>query len=179
MAKGASARRHAQAVFQIALERDELARWWEDLETLADTLGDPQFKTVLESPRVRLRDKLELVQKRLSGVSPLAINLASLLATKGRVSVAADIAREYRHLMNAHQGLETAEVTTAVPLDDNAKDDISERLSELTGKRIALSASTSPEMMGGLVIKIGDQILDGSTRTKLREMRKALVEQRA
>ncbi|MFQ5873436.1 MAG: ATP synthase F1 subunit delta [Dehalococcoidia bacterium] len=179
MRKGASARRHAQAVFQIALERDELEKWQEDLDALASAIGDPQLKAVLESPRVRLDDKLELVRRQLSEASPLALNLAGLLVTKGRVSIAPGMAVEFRRLVNAHRGLETVEVTTAVPLDDPIKDHISTRLARATGKEIALSTSISHQIIGGLVVKIGDELLDGSTRAKLVEMRKVLAEQQA
>ncbi len=179
MARGASAKRHAQAVFQIAQERDELDKWQEDLDALAVVFDDPQFKRVLESPKVRGDQKLELAHQQLAGLGPLALNLASLLITKGRVGIAAALASEYRSILNSHRGLETAQVTTAVSLDDRSRDRIAQPMSEATGKRIILSASVSPDIIGGVVIRIGDQLIDGSTRTKLMTMRKVLVEQRA
>ncbi|MEE9199289.1 MAG: ATP synthase F1 subunit delta [Dehalococcoidia bacterium] len=179
MPKGASAKRHAQAVFQIALERGELERWQEDLDTLSSVLEDAQFRAVMVSPRVRLDDKLELLRKQLSKVNPLTINLACLLVSKGRVAIAQGIAEEYRRMLNAHRGLETVEITTAVPLGARERQHISQRLSRATDKEIVLSASVGPEIIGGLVIKIGDQLIDGSTRSKLNEMRKALAEQGA
>ena len=178
MPKGASARRHAQAVFQIASESGEMQKWQEDLDTLAIAFGDSQFKLVLESPRVRLDDKLELVRRQSAQISSLALNLACFLVAKGRVGIAEEVAQEYRRLLNSHRGLQTAEIVSAVPLDDQKKDQIAKRLSEATDKEIILSTSVVPQITGGLVIKLGDQLTDGSTQAKLKEMRKVLVEQR-
>lgn len=179
MARGASAKRHAQAVFQIAQEADELDKWQEDLDALAVVFEEPKFKRVLESPKVRADQKLDLAHQQLAGLGPLALNLASLLITKGRVGIATALASEYRSILNSHRGLETAQVTTAVSLDNQSRDRIAQQLSEATGKRIILSASVSPDIIGGVVIRIGDQLIDGSTRTKLMTLREALVEQRA
>ncbi len=178
MSRRASAKRHAQAVFQIALDRGELDRWLDDLDTLAATFEDPQFKSVLESPKVRLDKKLDLVRSQLAGVNPLALNLASLLVAKGRVGITGDMASEYRRLIDSHRGLETVEVTTAVPLDEQSKNQIADQLKKAIGKEIVLSTSVAPQIIGGLVIKMGDDLIDGSTRAKLTEMRRALVEQR-
>ena len=179
MPRGTSAKRHAQAVFQIALQAGELEGWQKDLDTLASIMEDAQFKAVLESSRVRQGDKLELLRKQLTHISPLALNLACFLVVKGRVGIARGIAEEYRHMLNRHRGLVMVEVTTALPLDDRGTRHISQRLSEATGKEISLSSTVGPEIIGGLVIKIGDQLIDGSTRSRLREMRKALMEQGA
>ena len=179
MATGASARRHAQAVFQIALERDELDIWLDDLGQLADAFGDPEFSRVLESPKIRPDQKLDLARQRLAGLRTLAQNLASLLITKGRVGIAGGIAEEFKTLLNDHRGVETAEVTTAIKLDEKAENRISGQMSEATGKQITLSSNVVPEIIGGIVIKIGDQLIDGSTRTKLTAMRNALAQRRA
>lgn len=175
MAGRGSARRYAQAVFEIALERGDMERWQADLDALASAMENALFRLVLESPKIRLDVKLELIQKQLSGSSELAVNLASLLVTKLRAGLAPQIAEDYRNLVNAHRGLQSVEVTTAVPLDDSAKEHITDQLSQATGKEIALSADTNSDMIGGLVVKIGDRLLDGSTRTRLEELKKTLV----
>ena len=175
MAGRGSARRYAQAVFEIALERDDMDQWQGDLEALASAMQNALFRSVLESPKVRPDVKLELVQKQLSGSSPLALNLASLLVTKVRAGLAPQIADEFRNLVNAHRGLQSVEVTAALPLDDTTKGHIAEQLAQATGKEISLSTDTDSDLIGGLVVKIGDRLLDGSTRTKLEELKKTLV----
>ncbi len=178
MAAGSSARRHAQAVFQIAQEQDSLEKWQADLKELASAFGDPDLSRVLESPKVRPDQKQDLAAQRLAGLDPLARNLASLLVSKGRVSLAAGIAAEYRDLLDDYRGVGNAEVTTAVALDSEAEKRIADQMSEATGKQIQLTSQVAPDIVGGIVIKIGDRLIDGSTRTKLSAMRSALAERR-
>lgn len=178
MAAGSSARRHAQAVFQIAREQDTLDKWQSDLDDIASAFGDPDLSRVLESPRIRPDQKQELAGQRFAGLGPLARNLATLLVTKGRVALAGEIAGEYRNLLDDHRGVGAAEVTTAVPLNSEAEKRIAEQMSRATGKRITLTSSVDPDIVGGIVIKIGDRLIDGSTRTKLSAMRNSLAERR-
>ncbi len=178
MAAGSSARRHAQAVFQIAQEQGSLEKWQTDLEELASAFGDPDLSRVLESPKVRPDQKQDLAAQRLAGLEPLARNLASLLVSKGRVALAAGIAAEYRDLLDDYRGVGNAEVTTAVALDPEAEKRIADQMSEATGKQIQLTSQVAPDIVGGIVIKIGDRLIDGSTRTKLSAMRSALAERR-
>lgn len=178
MASGSSARRHAQAVFQIAQEQNALDKWQEDLDELASAFGDPDMGRVLESPKIRPDQKQELAGQRLAGLDPLARNLASLLVSRGRVALAEGIAAEYRALLDDYRGVGTAEVTTAVALDAEAKNRIADQMSEATGKQIQLTSQVDPDIVGGIVIKIGDSLIDGSTRTKLSAMRSSLAERR-
>jgi F-type H+-transporting ATPase subunit delta len=178
MPRGVAAKRHAQAVFQLALERGELEKWLEDLKTIATTLSQPQLMAILESPKVHLDEKMELISRCLPGVSQLALNLVYLLVARRRLRLIDEIASEYQRLADAYQGLEHAEVTTAIPLDEEDRKRLSERLAELTGTRIMLSTKVDPNVIGGFVVRIGDRLIDGSTKSKLDSLRKSLVEVR-
>lgn len=178
MAAGSSARRHAQAIFQIAREQDTLDKWQADLDEIASAFADPDLARVMESPRIRLDQKQELAAQRFAELDPLARNLAGLLVTRGRVALAGDIAGEYGNLLDDHRGVGAAEVTTAVPLDSQAENRIAEQMSTATGKRITLASRVDPDILGGIVIKIGDRLIDGSARTKLSAMRNSLAERR-
>jgi F-type H+-transporting ATPase subunit delta len=178
MPRGVAAKRHAQAVFQLALERGELEKWLEDLKTIATTLSQPQLMAILESPKVHLDEKMELISRCLPGVSQLALNLVYLLVARRRLRLIDQIASEYQRLADAYQGLEHAEVTTAIPLDEEDRKRLSERLAELTGTRIMLSTKVDPNVIGGFVVRIGDRLIDGSTKSKLDSLRKSLVEVR-
>ena len=81
-------------------------------------------------------------------------------------------------LLDDHRGIGAAEVITAVPLDSQAESRIVDQMSKATGKRITLTSSVDPDIVGGIVIKIGDRLIDGSTRTKLSAMRNSLAERR-
>ena len=178
MPRGVAAKRHAQAVFQLALERGELERWLDDLKTIATTLSEPQLMAILESPKVHLDEKMDLISRCLPGVSQLALNLVYLLVTRRRLRLIDQIVSEYQRLADAYQGLEHAEVTTAIPLDEEDKKRLSERLAELTGTRIMLTTKVDPDVIGGFVVRIGDRLIDGSTKNKLDSLRKSLVEVR-
>ena len=88
------------------------------------------------------------------------------------------IVSEYEHLADAHEGLAHAEVTTAIPLDEEEWDRLSQRLSQLVGARITLSAKIDPEIIGGFVAQIGDRVIDGSTKSKLNSLRRSLTQTR-
>jgi F-type H+-transporting ATPase subunit delta len=178
MPRGVAAKRHAQAVFQLALERGELEKWLEDLKTIATTLSQPQLMAILESPKVHPDEKMELIRRCLPGVSQLALNLVYLLVARRRLRLIDQIVSEYQRLADAYQGLEHAEVITAIPLDEEDKKRLSERLAELTGTRIMLSTKVNPNVIGGFVVRIGDRLIDGSTKSKLGSLRKSLVEVR-
>jgi F-type H+-transporting ATPase subunit delta len=175
MARAASARRHAQAVFQIALEKKELEKWQADLEIIANVLKDPQLIGLLENPKLRFSEKEKVLQNILVGISPLAMNLIYFLTAKNRLRIVADLVVEYRRLMNAYYGRETAEVVTAIPLSDEEKERLQKRLAALTGKKLVLATRVEPDIMGGLVAKVGDRLMDGSVRTRLQELRRDLI----
>jgi F-type H+-transporting ATPase subunit delta len=174
MPRGVAAKRHAQAAFHIALERGELERWRSDLKAIAATLSDPQLMAVLESPKVHSSEKMELVKRCLPGVGELVLNLVYLLVARRRLGLLPDICAEYEHLTDAHQGVRHAEVTAAIPLDEEDKERLSASLSALTGEQILLSTKVDPELIGGFVARIGDWLIDGSIRNKLDSLREEM-----
>jgi F-type H+-transporting ATPase subunit delta len=175
MARGASPKRYAQAVFQMALESGELDGWRSDLRRIVQAVTDLQLREILASPKIRFEEKASLLTQSLEGVSPLALKLASLLVVRGHLGVAEGIADEYDRLLDAQRGIEQAEVITAVPLDEDDKERVTRKLGELRGKKVIVAAQVDPDVIGGMVARIGDQLLDGSTRGKLLALRKNLV----
>lgn len=176
MAKAVSARRHAQAVFELALEKGDLDKWQADLEIIATVLKDAQLAGLLENPKLRFSEKEKMLQSILSGVSPLALNLAYLLVAKNRLGIVDGLLDEYKNMVNAHYGRETAEVTTAVSLSDEEKEKIKGKLAGVTGKELLITANIDPDIMGGVVARVGDKLIDGSVRTRLKELHRDLLE---
>jgi F-type H+-transporting ATPase subunit delta len=166
------ARRYAQAVFDIAREKKELERWQSDLDRIVDLGGDATVMALLEHPKVRFEDKAKLLAERLKGVNPLALNLVYLLVTRGRLGMLGDIAGEYRRLLDGYHGIERAEVTTAIALDDGEKRRLEEQLSVVVGKKVVLEAKVDESLIGGMVARVGGKLLDGSTLSQLTAMRK-------
>ena len=175
MARRIYAKRYSQAVFEIALETKELDRWQSDLEMIASLSEDATLIAWLESPKFHFDDKARLLREQLGDVSPLALNLIYLLITRGGLSMVSDIANEYQRLLDSHRGIEQAEVTTAVPLDDEDKLRLEEHLSAVVGKKVVLKPEVDPSVLGGIVAKIGDKLLDGSTRSKLVALKRELA----
>ena len=175
MVKGVSGKRHAQAVFRLALESGELDRWQTDLATMAEVMGDTQVIAFLESPRLSAEKKREALRGMLSGVSPTAMNLGFLLVSRNRLRIVRDLANEYTRLVNAHYGRAEAEVTTAVPISQKEQQAIAKGLARVAGKEIVLKLKVDPDILGGLVARIGDKLLDGSVRTRLKDLRSSLA----
>jgi len=176
VARVASAKRHAQAVFQLALDSNEVELWRSQLKTIAVTLGDPHLATILENPRIHLSDKVQLISKCLPELNELALNFAYLLVAKQRLSILDQIVAEYERMADAHQGLEHAEVTAAIPLDEEDKEKLARRLATMTGKQIVLAADVDPAIIGGFVARVGDKLIDGSTRSRLEALKQKLVQ---
>lgn len=176
MARARAARRYAQAAFAIALERNELDRWLADLRLLAQVFAEPSLVDFLENPRFGLQTKQDLLGRRLSGaVRPLPLNLLLLLVAEGRVAEIGQVAASFEAAVNAHRGLTVAEVTTAVPLDRGAQADLAAHLARISGQRVTVQTNVDPGIVGGVVARMGDRLLDGSVRTRLEELRRRLA----
>lgn len=176
MAVKAYARRYAQAVFEIAREQDGLDKWQAELERLAGLVADAAVLAWLEDPKVPFDAKARLLEESLGGVDPLALNLVYLLLTQGRLTMAADIATEYRRLLNSYRGIEPAAVITAVPLGDEERQKLAEQLGVITGKTVVVEAEVDPALVGGFVARVGGKLLDGSTRSRLKALQKELAQ---
>jgi F-type H+-transporting ATPase subunit delta len=176
MARVASAKRHAQAVFQLARERDEVEKWRSELKTIAATLADPQLRAILEDPKIHLGDKENLINKCLPGISRLALNFTYLLVAKQRLNILEQIVSEYELMADALQGLEHAQVVTALPIDKQEEVKLTEHLATITGKKIVLTTEVDPAIIGGFVARVGDKLIDGSTKAKLEALKRSLVQ---
>ncbi len=175
MATIAAARRYAQAIFMIAKEQGSLDAWQKDLVQLIESTSAPEMQALLANPKLPTEEKVKHLRARLTGLAPLVLNLASLLVQKGRIDLVADIAQEYRVLYDAERGVEHARVTTAVPIDKAEQDRIARGLTTLTGRQVSLEVYVDPAIIGGLVARVGDRVLDGSTLSQLHALRRSLV----
>jgi F-type H+-transporting ATPase subunit delta len=174
-ARSASARRYAEAVFDIAAGSNTLEAWSNDLRTIAEFVGEPDVAQVLGSSRVPRDQKQRLLAAGLqSEVSPLAMNLVRLLEDRGKTNIARDIQLAYQEMADERAGIAHAVVTTAVPLGDEERREIAARLSSMTGKQVDVTPVVDESIIGGVVARIGDQLIDGSTRTRLLALRRRL-----
>jgi F-type H+-transporting ATPase subunit delta len=178
MPKGASARRYAQAAFEIALEKGDLDVWFDDLGYLAGAMENEEFSEFLDAPQVTVSEKIKLIDDTVGGsINPLTRNLLALLATRNSAHLLPGVAEAYQEMLDAHRGIERAEVVSAVPLSDEQQTRVSNMLKDMVGKEIALTVRVEPEILGGIVARVGDKLIDGSTRTKLEGLRRELIQQ--
>ncbi|MDY6835060.1 MAG: ATP synthase F1 subunit delta [Chloroflexota bacterium] len=171
-----SAKRYAQAVFEIAYERNELSKWQRELKILSSSLKDDQVRVIMESPKIKLSDKVTTIKKILRDISPLTINLACLMVAKNRLSLLDRLEGEYNALVDAHYGRQHVEVIAAIPLQTQDIDNMKLRLASIIGDELIISSRIAPEIIGGIVLRIGDKLIDGSVRTRLRDLKRNLGE---
>ncbi len=174
MARKAYAKRYSQAVFEIAVESGELDRWQSDLRKIASLGEDAALTMLFENPRLHFDDKARLLSERLGDINPLALNLVYLLVARGRLSMVGEIAEEYQRLLDAYRGIERAEVITAIPLDDEDRLRLEERLGAVVGKKVVIKPEVDSGLIGGIVARIGGKLLDGSTRSRLEALKREM-----
>jgi F-type H+-transporting ATPase subunit delta len=176
MSRRPTARRYAQAAFALALQGNAIDQWARDLDRVVEALDNPDFAVFLESPQVPEPVKNHGVQTVLRDASELARNLVSVLVANRQVRLARQIREQFRRLVDDHQGVARAEIVTAVPLDGGQRARIAEELGRLIEKRVVSTERVDPAILGGLVARVGDRLIDGSARTRLQSLREALAQ---
>ncbi|MCZ2111166.1 MAG: ATP synthase F1 subunit delta [Dehalococcoidia bacterium] len=173
MADVQAAKRYAQAAFDIARDQGTIATWRAELADVASVLTDSEAAPVLADGRIPLDRRLGMVGRVLD-VSPLVLNLAKLLVQKGRTSEARAVADAFDRMADEHAGIAHAEVTTAVELSPDELTAIESRLSASLGKRVRAVGTVDSAIIGGVIVRVGDQLVDGSVRSRLQRLRREL-----
>lgn len=168
-------RRYAQAYFDLARHDGGIPQWRDDLVRTVDTLSDADVAAALANPRLTLSDRTRLALEVLEGVAEPARNLARLLIERGRLGVLGELVQTYDVLTDRNSGVVRASVTTAVPADGDLTARIGKALGEKLGAAVQTEVHQDPDIVGGLVIRIGDRVIDSSVRTRLQQLRTALV----
>ncbi len=174
--RGAAARRYAQAIFDIAKDAGNLDRWLSDLKVLSGVFGSPNAIAALEDPKVTEDDRRRVVYSHLPRevVDPLAINLVLLLVRRNRLALLPRIVETFQEMYNREKGIVVADVTTAVPLDEAHQQRVAAQLSRITGKTVQLRVHHDPRILGGLITRIGDELIDASLATRLASLAERL-----
>ena len=169
-------RRYAEAAFEVALRDGNVEAWRTDLDTASAVIGDAAVGHSLANPAVPLETRWAAVQGALGGtVSPGALNLIGLLLRRGRIEQLPRVADQFRRLDNARQGITIATATSAAPLSPDEVRAVTGRLEGMTGGPIDLDLQVDPSLLGGLVVRVGDRLIDGSVRGRLERLRNQLA----
>ncbi len=176
MLKGAIARRYAGAMFEIGSKQNQLDRTLKDVQEIAQIFAHRKLAYLLQEPKVPAQRKETAIRQALtSKVLPTSLNLALLVVQRDLVEIMPNIARELEQLVMNYKNQAVAQVTTAKQIDDAQMALIKHALEQRTGKNIILQTRTEPAILGGVVARVGDQVIDGSVRYRLNALRQQLL----
>ena len=172
------ARNYAEALFDLATKHGQLAEFGSAIGTVAALLdSDKKFRLFLETPRIEDDAKKAVVRKAFGGSLPqLVVNFVLVTIDKRRQRILRSISDQYQALLDAHMGREHVQITVARPLDDAATTMVAQRLTAALGKEAIPHVRVEPEILGGIVVRTGDTIYDGSVRRRLDTMRRQLLQ---
>jgi F-type H+-transporting ATPase subunit delta len=168
-------RRYADAAFEIALRDNTVELWRRDLEQAALTLEERGLEAVLANPAIALDQRLDAAGQVFGRLSRPVTNLILLLVRRRRIEQLPRVAAEFRRLDDRRNGLTHATATSAAPLGADEIRAITARLEAMTGDRIALETAVDPALLGGVVVRVGDRLIDGSVRGRLERLRNQLA----
>jgi F-type H+-transporting ATPase subunit delta len=169
---------YARALFEVADDHDVLDRVHGELVEFAGALEDEDnrdLRLFFFSPYFSSEEKKNGVTKIVSGADERFVNFLELLAERHRMPALPRIKREFDALWSEEHKLLSVSVTAAVELDEELVRSIGERIEEQTGRKVELSSQTDPDVLGGLVVRVGNMVLDASVRNRLEQIRKKVA----
>jgi F-type H+-transporting ATPase subunit delta len=167
---------YARSLFDVAREQDKLDVVLEQLDEFTTALqSDQQLQVFFFSPYFSSQEKIEGLQRVLDGADETFLNFLAVVIEKHRMPALFRIRRAFQDLWQEHNKLLPVNVTSAVQLDQGTVDQIGERISQQTGRKVELSADVQPHILGGIVVRVGNQVLDASVRNRLERLRKQVA----
>ena len=171
-----AARRYAEAAFQVAQRDDTVAAWRIELDAAAAVASDDTVGRILANPAVPLETRREMAETTFGTIAGRPVlNLIGLMLRRGRIHELPRLAAEFRRLDDARQGITMATATSAAPLTPDEVRALTQRMEQFTGGRVELELQVDPSLLGGLVVRVGDRLIDGSVRGRLERLRNQLV----
>lgn len=163
---------YARSLFEVAREQDKLDVMREQLGQFADAMKRKrELELFFFSPYFSTNEKQEGLEKLLDGADDQLMNFLKLLIENHRMPVIYRLRREYERLWEQENRLLPVVLTSAVELDEQTVKDLGERIGERTNNTVALTTRVEPEIIGGIVIRVGNSILDASIRNRLEQLR--------
>lgn len=171
------ARRYTSALFALARQENQIDRVERDLFEIGELLSRlPKLHEMLDHPVIPAETKKRMLRDAFSGaLSDLTLHFLDLLIDKRRTEILSAVPPEFHAMANADRGVVEAQVLSAVPLAADQEAQLASRLTELTGKRVKLAPALDASLIGGLLVKIGDTVIDGSVKGQLEQLREQLA----
>lgn len=171
------ARRYAQALLALGREDDNFAKYGEELDAFIEALSTSGLFEALSNPIYPAdarRQVLNAVLEKMS-FTTITTNFLKLLQDKGRMNHIMAIRADYQKLVDEVNNIRRATITTAAPISQAIADQVKDTLEKMTGKTIILDKEEDAEIIGGVVARVGDLILDGSVKTQLQNLKESLI----
>jgi ATP synthase F1 delta subunit len=166
---------YAEALYESAADQDAVEPVARDVAAFAEGVaGSDELRAVLENPEIEVRQKKAAVAVLTEDAHPLVRNFLQLLLDRGRIEDLPEIAEAVADRVARAQGRLEVTAVTAVPLTDDLRQRIIARVRQETGSEVDLSETVDPEIVGGLVLRVGQSVVDGSVRHRIEELRERL-----
>ncbi len=167
---------YSRSLFEAAQDQDKLDEVRDQLGQFADALSeDRELQVFFFSPYFATQEKIDGLHRAVDGAEPIFMNFLELLLENHRMPVLFRIRREYERLWEDFNKRLPVAVTSAVELSEETVKHIGDRIAEQTGRKIDLSSTVEPDILGGIVVRVGNQVLDASIRNRLDSLRKQVV----
>jgi len=167
---------YARSLFEVAKEQDKLDAVREQIGEFADALDESrELQVFFFSPYFSTAEKQDGLDRAVTGADEIVVNFLKLLIENHRMPVIFRLRRAFEELWQDENQLLPVTVTSAVELDQATVQQIGDRIAEQTGRRVDLSATVDPEILGGMVVRVGNSVLDASIRNRLEQLRKQVA----
>jgi F-type H+-transporting ATPase subunit delta len=167
---------YARSLFEVAKESDKLDLVRDQIGEFADALNQTrELQVFFFSPYFSTPEKKEGLERMVTDADPVVINFLQLLIEKHRTPVIFRIRSVLDDLWERENRLLPVRISSAVELDEGTVRQLGDRISEQTGRQVELSASVEPELLGGIVVRVGNSVLDASVRNRLQQLRRQVA----
>jgi F-type H+-transporting ATPase subunit delta len=167
---------YARSLFEVAREQDKLDAVREQLGQFADALSENRdLQVFFFSPYFSTAEKEDGLERVVSGADAVIVNFLKLLIEKHRMPVLMRIRANYEALWEEENKLLPVHITSAVSLDGSIVKQLGDRISEQTDRKVDVSADVDPDILGGIVVRVGNSVLDASVRNRLEQLRRQVA----
>ena len=168
---------YARSLFQVAREQDKLDLLREQLGQVADAIAKHrELQTFFFSPYFSTEEKQEALSRAIDGGDEILMNFLKLLVENHRMPVLFRIRANYQRLWDEEHRTLPVEITSAVELDEDTIESLGRTIGERAGRKVTLAANVDPDILGGIVVRVGNSILDASIRTRLEQLRRHVAQ---
>ena len=174
MASSAIARRYASAYFEVARDDAAVDKRGDDLARAVETLSNTEVVDALRNPRLDVADRVSLALDLTDGLGEQARNLVRLLVEHNRIDALPGVLEQYRVLADRARGVVRAQVTTAVEVGAALRKRIADALRERFGTDVEIEMRHDQGVIGGMILRVGDRVIDNSLRTHLQQLQASL-----